>query len=456
MNRSQLCLAGMIMCLGLQTGVCADERDRRVELLEKRVEELERLLRARDGTAGASAEGSKGTEAPRPGPSLSVGASGFFMRSADTNFVLRLRALVQFDSRWSDDGDMNDTFLLRRVRPIFEGTVFRDFEFLMTPEFAGSSPVLRDAWINYHHSDAMELRVGKMKPPGGLERWQSAANTLFIERNLVSLLWPVRDVGVMLHGELWSGDDDVSKTLAAGGLINYGIGLFNGTGDARAAGNADFDGDKTAAGRLFFHPFLLSEVRPLRKFGLGISGTYGEMSGGPGLPDDLGYAADVSADGTHWRLGPQAYWFWGPFGLLGDYGVSSQRLELGSAPFGSLRAENRAWGVTGSWLVTGEDSTFRGPVPKKSFEPRNGGWGAWQVVARYSSLDVDDDLFPTYADPTELPTRAASWGLGLNWYLNRNLRASFNYTHTDLTGGEIGSVADFGEDAFLTRVQLVF
>jgi hypothetical protein len=40
---------------------------------------------------------------------------------------------------------------------------------------------------------------------------------------------------------------------------------------ARAAGNSDFDGDKTVAARLFFHPFLKSESKPLQKFGFGLS-----------------------------------------------------------------------------------------------------------------------------------------------------------------------------------------
>ena len=78
------------------------------------------------------------------------------------------------------------------------------------------------------------------------------------------------------------------------------------------------------------------------------------------------------------------------------------------------------------------------------------------MVARYSHLDLDDKLFPTFADPAELPTRAAAWGVGVNWHLNRDIRASLNFNHTDLTGGQSGSVADLGENAVLTRVQWVF
>ena len=115
----------------------ADEKDDRLKVLEKRLELLEKRLDGRSDGRG---------EAPKPGSTLSVGASGFSLRSADTNFTLRIRGLLQADSRWYlDDGGIgdNDGFVLRRVRPILEGTVFRDFDFLITPEFGGSSPVIR-------------------------------------------------------------------------------------------------------------------------------------------------------------------------------------------------------------------------------------------------------------------------------------------------------------------------
>jgi len=448
----------LLLVVGLMTADCAlaDERDDRIRALEKRVEQLEKLLLQRDAKPALPGEAPEPAAAPKPGPSLSIGASGFSMRSADTNFVLRIRGLLQVDSHWSDDDAVRDTFLIRRARPILEGTVYRDFDFRFTPEFATSTPTIRDAWLNYRYNDALELRLGKMKPPGSLERWQAVANTLFIERALPSLLWPVRDVGVMFHGEFWSGGDDATKSLGAAGLVNYELGLFNGTGDGRAAGNSDFDNGKSVAGRLFFHPFLKMGTAPLQKFGLGVAGTYGEMEGNMGLPDEFEYDGDVTADGLHWRVGPQAYWYWGPFGLLGEYSISSQRLERETAPFDSTRAENRAWQISASWLLTGEDATFRAVAPRRNFDPHSGGWGALQFVARYAYLDIDDGLFPTFADPAELPTRVANWGVGLNWYLNRNIRAAINYDHFDFKGGQSGAIEDLGENVFSTRVQLAF
>jgi phosphate-selective porin OprO/OprP len=259
----------------------------------------------------------------------------------------------------------------------------------------------------------------------------------------------------MLHGELWPGDEATTKSLAAGGLANYELGVFNGTGDGRAAANSDFDNGKSFEGRLFFHPFLRSAKEPLHGLGLGIAGNYGDMEGSAGLPDDIEYESDLIADGTHWRIGPQAYWYWGPFGLQGEYSISSQRLRQENAPFDSVRAENTAWHVTASWLLTGEEATFRSVAPRKNFDPHNGRWGALQLVARYAYLDIDDGLFPVFADPAELPTRVANWGVGLNWFLNRNIRVAFNYNHYDFKGGQSG-IADLGEHLFSTRVQLAF
>ena len=70
---------------------------------------------------------------------LSAGVNGFAFRSADTNFVPALHGLVQADARsFSKDNpysQANGGFLLRRARPIFTGTIYRDFDFMVAPDF---------------------------------------------------------------------------------------------------------------------------------------------------------------------------------------------------------------------------------------------------------------------------------------------------------------------------------
>jgi len=54
----------------------------------------------------------------------------------------------------------NDGLVLRRVRPILEGTVFRDFDFLFVPDFAPSSgPTIYDAYLKLQVQPALQFQA---------------------------------------------------------------------------------------------------------------------------------------------------------------------------------------------------------------------------------------------------------------------------------------------------------
>jgi phosphate-selective porin OprO and OprP len=445
-------------------GHAADPAERLSDL-EKRYEALEQKYKVLERKLELQQEGA--TEKSKTSASLSAGASGFSFRSADTNFVFKLRGLLQIDSRtYVDDGGIgnNDTFALRRARPIIEGTLFKYFDFLFTPEFGPSTPAIRDAYLNFRYIPEFQLRAGKMKTPLGLELWQSSTANSFVERSLVSDLLPGRDVGFMLHGEVWQGAEADTRKLGFTGVLNYSLGAFNGVGDGRNSSNVDFDDEKSGVARLFLHPFLKTEIEPLKGLGLGVAGSYGNVEGGEGLPSNyqteglqtfFSYRSGTNfvADGNLWRISPQGYYYWGPLGLMGEYVVSSQNVRAGGT-FANIH--NQAWHVSASYVLTGEDNGFRGVTPRNNFDPREGHWGAVQLVARYSELELDDEIFPTFANPATSAERAAAWGVGLNWYLNRNVRASGNFIRTDFKGGEEGKVTAQDENVFLTRLQLAF
>jgi phosphate-selective porin OprO/OprP len=93
--------------------------------------------------------------------------------------------------------------------------------------------------------------------------------------------------------------------------------------------------------------------------------------------------------------------------------------------------------------------------PAQPFDLARGTWGAFQIAARYGELHVDKDAFPIFADPIKSARVDESWGIGLNWYLNRNLRFMLNYEQTDFTGGDVkGDRAK--EHAILTRFQISY
>jgi len=78
-----------------------------------------------------------------------------------------------------------------------------------------------------------------------------------------------------------------------------------------------------------------------------------------------------------------------------------------------------------------------------------------EVATRYASLSADQEAFPLFADPGKSARQAKAWSLGLNWYLNRNVKLVFAYEQTDFEGAAPGVTFDT-EKLFQQRFQLRF
>jgi len=287
---------------------------------------------------------------------------------------------------------------------------------------------------------------------------QSDPYTAFNERSLATDLVPNRDVGVELHGDLF------------GGVASYAAGLFDGAPDYNSTTfNTDSDNDKAFAGRVFLQPLKTTDVNALKGLGFGVGGSYESDRNGaggltPGYKTDgqqtfFTYAGTVVANGQHWRVSPQGYYYYGPFCLLGEYVVSDQDVKNTAGTLADL--QNRAWEVTAGWVLTGEDASYNGVTPRHPFNLHGGGWGAWQVVGRYEELNIDGSAFPTFASSATSASSAHAWSAGINWYLNRNIRVNASFSHT-MFGGYTGGtpatpvVPEQAENVFFTRIQLAF
>jgi len=78
------------------------------------------------------------------------------------------------------------------------GSSQKIYGFRITPDFAGSATSLFDAYVGGNFTDPFKVRVGRFKPPFGLERLQSGSNLAFNERAFPTNLAPnqAQDVGV--------------------------------------------------------------------------------------------------------------------------------------------------------------------------------------------------------------------------------------------------------------------
>ena len=196
--------------VGGQT-VHADATTDAIQELKQQIQQLDQKVRVleRQKELDTEAADAKAKDAPK----ITVGNAGLSAASGDSNFVFQLHGLLQVDNRtFFHDHDNhgksiqgNDTFLLRRARPIFSGTVYKDFDFLFVPDFGGSSVQIFDAYLNYRYAPWLQLRAGKFKVPVGLEQLQSDQFTFFNERALPTDLVPNRDIGFQLWGDVGDG-----------------------------------------------------------------------------------------------------------------------------------------------------------------------------------------------------------------------------------------------------------
>ena len=366
---------------------------------------------------------------------------------------VRVGGYVQADGRFvlSDGTDAGDQFLVRRARVIVQGTVADHYDFYLNPDFGGGTVVLQDAYLDVRHTPKLRFRVGKIKTPFGIERLQSGASLLFVERALPNNLVPNRDIGLQVHGEL------------LGGAFGDQAAVLNGVADGGSA-DGDTSDSKDVAGRLFLTPWKTKSASPLRNFGFGVAATRGTATGAPRgyvpvtqIPI-FSYLTTVAAAGDRTRVSPQTSLFVGPVGVLAEYVTSTHALRKSDSAGPAVEAEltHSAWSVTGSWLVTGEAATFGSPQPRRVFAPSTGTWGALQLVARYNVLTLDADAFPTFADPARAVREAAAWGVGVNWIWNNHLKYVLDFEQTRFRGGAAGGSDRADEQSVQTRLHLFF
>jgi phosphate-selective porin OprO/OprP len=424
--------------------------DDKVQELEQKVRVLERKDEIRQEEAADKA---------KTATTATSGKDGFSIKSADGAFLLKLRGYVQFDGRFFSKDEQKpgiDTFTLRRVRPIFEGTIYKIFDFRIMPDFGQGTTVLFDAYAEARFSPLFKVRAGKFKPPIGLERLQSATDILFVERALPTNLVPNRDLGIQVAGDV------------NGGVVSYAVGVFNGTVDLGNQADADTNNSKDTEGRIFFQPFAAAGG-PLKNLGFGVAASTGIHEGtaaAPGLPSyrtpaqqtffsyrsDGTAAGTVVSDGRHTRFSPQGYFYSGPFGLLAEYVQSKQEVTRGGA---AADLQHTSWQAAASWVIAGGEASYRGVNPKQVFDPASHTWGAFEIAARYSKLDLDDKTFPLFANPASSPRSAAAWAVGLNWYLNKNVRVMLDYERTRFDGGAAGGDRE-DENILFSRFQIAF
>ncbi len=277
------------------------------------------------------------------------------------------------------------------------------------------------------------LSIGKQKEPISMERLASMVHLPMQERAAVSdAMMASRNVGIVLSG---TGFD--RRTTWAGGVFNPWLDAGTSIGDASTLliGRGTVVPLESANGKSLFH--LGAGLRYSNAKSDVRYSTEPEFNKAPLFVDTGAFAAESTM-----LYDLEAAWRWGPVWLNGEYVINQvEAASAGNPTFSGYH-------ISMSYILTGEmrpynkrSGLFR-PVPV-SKSVNDGGWGAWELAARYSNLDLNEGSL--LGGETEI------YSLGLNWWLSTSASLNINYRHIVLDqNNETGH-----SDGLMTRVVLL-
>ncbi len=384
--------------------------------------------------------------------------------------------------------DLSNGANFRRARIGFEGVLDRDFGYRLMFEFGGTGTEgparINDAWLSYTGFAPFTFQVGAFSPPANMDDGQSPEDQIFLERASSAELSRTLagadgrvGAGFRVSDRRWFGAltatgptvndaesfDEQFGLVGRGGILVATDRLDN-TYNVQVGANGSYvvntpDGGATALPR---SPVRFRDRPELRLDGTRLVDT------GPIDADNVGtYGVELGAQFRNLFVQAERFWF----------DVDRRASAFANPGFKGGYAE-------ASWILTGEyrrhniaTGSFQNPRPYKVFSPANGGFGAFELAARYSYVDLD--FRPGAAGTAAIPGSIRGGEqrivtLGLNWYLNSNAKLLFNYLHVDvdrLNPAGPGNLSPFGAgtatppvgveigqdyDAFAIRTQFAF
>ncbi len=470
--------------LGVLASPALAQTDPRVSILEQQLRDvradLDNLKKNQAGTDNSAALGDlkRSTSSQYEDLNKQIAAlpkithpnGRFTFASADGDFTLSLRALMQFDMGYFSQGrnpasvDLNSGTNFRRAQLGFQGTVFRDWAYNFIYDFGGygveGRGYIYSAYIEYDGLKPFSFRVGVYTPPEGLED-QTGSGDLFFPERAASV-----DVARGLAG---APSREAASIIMQGD--NYLLSLSytgkkSGDGTTTGASVPTFDSQQALIGRAAWLAVSTPDFKWLVE---------GHMSNVLKLPD---VTASPAATGIRFSNGSEV-------AVDGNKTVDTGTIDANQVRefgFESAGALGRFYGQGGwfryeverrtalpnphfsgwygflTYSLTGEThaydpatASFRNLRPAAPLGPK--GWGAWEIAARYSDIDLDFMPLTAAASGGIAGGKQDVWTLGLNWYPNNAIKFQLNYDNIQIN--HLNAPAnDVSADAVVLRSQI--
>ncbi len=395
--------------------------------------------------------------------------------SKDKNFKIHVGGRTQFDGVFYQDspagfagtggvGDQ-DAVDFRRARLRVDGTMYKYYDFACEYDFVNTVndnvglqapsdtlgniidvPAPTDLWIRAREVPILgNLQFGNSKAPIGLEHVTSSRFLDFMERSYNQDAF---------YGAFNNGFSPgiLAFDNYAGENGYWALGVFKNT--TNAFGFNTGDGEYDITGRLTYLPWYVDKGRYMLHVGLGGSHrdtndnrtrfrTRGSLRNGPGSVNPVFADTGTFFAESQTLISPEVALVWGPWLFQAEYTGSWVPDAFGNtAPNIGVNQGTvyfQGWYAEALVFLTGEHREYErkearfgrviphqnGHVVRQDCGPWHYCPGAWQLGARYSKLDLDDEGIRggTTQDVT----------IGLNWFVNPNMKYQFNYVWTHRT-----------------------
>lgn len=389
-----------------------------VAALMARIEQLEVANEAQTGINLDTAEALKTQQMTQPRVETK---GGLKVTSADNQFSVQVGGRIHFDAYGFNEDLVNttDTTEFRRARLTLQGTAL-GWEYKMEQDFAAGTNLdgLRDLYIAKAFGLG-KLFIGHFKPYRSMEELTSSNEILMMERPYASAtgLFNGRQfqqgVGYLYSGPNWTAGASVFNLRGASGTRNEGMGF---------AGRATWAPIMSGTQTLHLGAWYSYEDIGEGSAALSAAANY---AGRRGPSQTIATTAAITGDSVD-AVGLEIAGQWGPLFVQSEY-VSARFGQGGGAD-----QDVRTYYVQGSWMLNGGQKVYK-PSPGVFGSPRVTDRGLWELTARFDHIENKDIA----------NREAESLMLGVNYYINPNLRLMLNYTmgENEVTGDETDQIA---------------
>ena len=335
------------------------------------------------------------------------------------------------------DGDSGSESEFRRTRLNVKGTSGENWEYKLTIDIDEGDAEVDTGYIKYQGFENVDLLLGRLKAPAGLEELTSSKWISTIERTVAT-----SDFGIL------SGKPDFQFQAQAH------TGNFFGQLALIDEGNEDIDTNDAYSWALragMYFPLgednhFLHAAASYADRDFGDQGTIGIK-----VQNDADFEVN-DAD----QFGVELAYVNGPFSAQGElWSAGFDGDTNGAGDVSETDVDVDSYYLLLSYFLTGESRSYKSGVGKFDKIKPKGNKGAWELVAKYEDGEIDPD---NQADESEFEILT----LGVNWYATNNVKFMLNYLDidTDNFESEDGASLDvLGEEdgnAVSFRAQYAF